>query len=157
MELTAHPPINIKFLFFLLGAITHKIKDTGHGIALIHVTKKGMENYKIPLPPLKIQQQIVELLDRAQALIAKRQEQISLMDQLIQSLFYTMFGDPDKDKTILTVELNSVCKKITDGTHQSPKWSKGGVPFLFVSNIKNRKIDFKTSKFISNEEYIKLT
>jgi len=49
---------------------------------------------KIPLPPLETQKQIVDLLDRAQALIDKRKEQIVLMDQLLQSLFYDMFGDP---------------------------------------------------------------
>ena len=85
--------VNKNYLFYLLDFITYKIKDTGHGIALIHVTKEGMENFSIPLPPLETQKRIVELLDRAQTLIDKRKEQIGLLDQLIQSLFSGMFGD----------------------------------------------------------------
>ena len=49
---------------------------------------------QIPLPPLEDQRRIVEILDAAQALIDQRKEQLGLMDQLVQSLFYEMFGDP---------------------------------------------------------------
>jgi len=48
-------------------------------------------------------------------------------------------------------------KRVTDGTHQSPNWSETGVPFLFVSNIRGRQINFQTSKFISDDEYQRLT
>lgn len=64
------------------------------GAKMPRVNMKEFWKYKIPLPPLKDQKRIVDLLDRAQALIDKRKEQIGLMDQLIQSLFYDMFGDP---------------------------------------------------------------
>ncbi len=55
------------------------------------------------------------------------------------------------------VTLDEVCSRITDGTHQSPTWVESGVPFIFVSNIKSRSISLDTSKFISSEEYEKLT
>lgn len=55
------------------------------------------------------------------------------------------------------VTLGDVCTRITDGTHQSPRWSVGGVPFLFVSNIRNGSISFDTDKFVSHEEYHSLT
>jgi type I restriction enzyme S subunit len=58
------------------------------------VSNSAIKSVKIPIPPLKTQKRIVELLDRAQALIDKRKEQIALMDKLIQSLFHDMFGDP---------------------------------------------------------------
>lgn len=64
------------------------------GAKMPRTDMKQFWKYSIPLPPLEQQHRIVELLDRAQALIDKRKEQIALMDQLIQSLFYDMFGDP---------------------------------------------------------------
>src|SRR5439155_772742 len=51
----------------------------------------------------------------------------------------------------------SVCVRITDGTHQSPQWSPEGNPFLFVSNIVSGEIDFETQKFISDETHHELT
>jgi type I restriction enzyme S subunit len=61
-----------------------------------------------------------------------------------------MFGSSE-DATAM--ELNNICLKITDGTHQSPQFVSAGVPFLFVSNIVNNKINYKTEKFITREEY----
>lgn len=41
-----------------------------------------------------VQQKIADILDLASLLIEKRKEQLEAMDQLIQSVFYEMFGDP---------------------------------------------------------------
>lgn len=61
---------------------------------ITNISQNGLKKVNVWLPPLETQKRIVELLDRAQTLIDKRKEQIALMDQLIQSLFYDMFGDP---------------------------------------------------------------
>ena len=48
----------------------------------------------IPLPPLSEQKRIAEILDRAEALRAKRRAALALLDELTQSIFLDMFGDP---------------------------------------------------------------
>lgn len=48
----------------------------------------------VPLPPLSEQRRIVEILDRADALRAKRRAALALLDTLTQSIFLDMFGDP---------------------------------------------------------------
>ncbi len=53
--------------------------------------------------------------------------------------------------------LGKVCLRITDGTHQSPKWEPSGIPFIFISNIVQSQISFETNKYISEETYIELT
>lgn len=75
-------------------AVQRTFKHISSGCAQPQLPIRSLKSLKIPLPPLETQQRIVELLDRAQALIDKRKEQIKLMDDLIQSLFYDMFGDP---------------------------------------------------------------
>lgn len=55
------------------------------------------------------------------------------------------------------VALSTLCDRITDGTHQPPKFASEGVPFLFVSNIVNGRVDYKTSKFISSSQFVELT
>jgi type I restriction enzyme S subunit len=64
------------------------------GATIPHVSKESLENILIPVPDLQTQHKIVQVLDKAQSLIDKRKEQIKQCDELIQSLFYDMFGDP---------------------------------------------------------------
>ncbi|QOD91739.1 restriction endonuclease subunit S [Lysobacter sp. CW239] len=58
------------------------------------VPKAFLESLKIPLPPLAEQRRISAILDKADALRAKRREAIAKLDQLLQSVFLDMFGDP---------------------------------------------------------------
>ena len=48
----------------------------------------------IPLPPLAEQRRIAEILDKADALRAKRRAALAQLDTLTQSIFLDMFGDP---------------------------------------------------------------
>ncbi|MFI1207842.1 hypothetical protein ACH4UV_09595 [Streptomyces sp. NPDC020802] len=48
----------------------------------------------VPLPPPEEQERIVAVLDQVDALRAKRREAVSLLDDLTQSIFLGMFGDP---------------------------------------------------------------
>lgn len=61
------------------------------------INKSTFKKIKIPVPPMEIQKQIVEVLDEAQKLIDNRKKQIKLLDDLIESIFYDMFGDPVKN------------------------------------------------------------
>lgn len=55
--------VDKKFLYYLLLADTEQIKKSGHGLAMIHVTKSGMEKRIFPLPPLAEQQRIVAKIE----------------------------------------------------------------------------------------------
>ncbi len=48
----------------------------------------------ILLPPLAEQKRIAAMLDAAEDLRAKRRESIKLLDALVESVFFEMFGDP---------------------------------------------------------------
>lgn len=58
------------------------------------VNKTRFESIKIPLPPLKEQKRIADILDKADALREKRKQSIAKLDELLQSVFLDMFGDP---------------------------------------------------------------
>ena len=83
----------------LLGYIAYALKGLNlssfaSGAAIPHIYFKDYSKCKIPVPPLAEQERIVAELDLLSGIIEKKKEQLKAYDQLAQSIFYTMFGDP---------------------------------------------------------------
>jgi type I restriction enzyme S subunit len=53
----------------------------------------------------------------------------------------------------LTVQLQLLTTKITDGTHFTPDYTKEGIPFISVKDIYHGKVHFTNTKYISNEDH----
>ena len=49
--------------------------------------------------------------------------------------------------------MGDLLKKLTDGSHSTPKYTGAGVPFISVKDISSGKMDFSNTKFISQEEH----
>jgi type I restriction enzyme, S subunit len=121
------------------------------------LTKAGASRIQIPLPPLAEQKRIAGILDAADALRAKRRESLAQLDTLLQSTFIDMFGDPVTNPMGWGVgSLQDVTKKITDGTHKTPKYTDSGVEFLSAKDLKDGKVRWNSGKFISPEEHEQL-
>ena len=73
---------------------------------------------------------------------------------MCKSQFIEMFGDPvENPKDFDKCPLMSLAKKITDGVHKKPVYTKTGKPFISVTNINRGVIDFTDCKFVSEEAY----
>ncbi|MGH7593811.1 MAG: restriction endonuclease subunit S [Gemmatimonadales bacterium] len=66
----------------------------GHVATFKEVSKAIVSRIEIPLPPLAEQRRIADVLDRAEALLAKRRAALGQFDTLTQAIFLEMFGDP---------------------------------------------------------------
>ena len=53
-----------------------------------------IRKFSIPVPPIHSQQYVVDELDKINELIRLKKEQLKDYDNLAQSIFYEMFGDP---------------------------------------------------------------
>ncbi len=54
------------------------------------------------------------------------------------------------------VRLGEILTKLTDGAHQTPKYTEIGVPFISVKDLSSGIIDFSNTRFISEEEHKEL-
>lgn len=64
------------------------------GINLPRIAPSTLAEFRIPLPPLAEQRRIATVLDRVDALQAKRRAGLAQLDSFTQSLFLEVFGDP---------------------------------------------------------------
>ncbi len=69
-------------------------RDVTTGTSQPQIIRENIIRVEVPLPPLPEQRRIAEVLDRAEALRAKRRAALAQLDTLTQSIFLEMFGDP---------------------------------------------------------------
>lgn len=149
------PNADNKYVFYFCQSPTfiEKLVVQATGASYPAVTSAIIRECALPFPPLEEQRKIAAVLDKVSGLIAKRRQQLDKLDELVKSRFIEMFGDvPEEEK----VTIAEICKIITDGTHQPPKFTNTGIPFLFVSNIITNDICYDAEKFISEETYAEL-
>ncbi|WP_205881469.1 restriction endonuclease subunit S [Leucobacter coleopterorum] len=73
--------------------INGELRMTGSG-GQRRVPTSYVSDLEIPVPPLEEQRRIAAILDEADEIRTKRRAQLALLDELPQSLFHEMFGDP---------------------------------------------------------------
>lgn len=86
--------LDAKYLYYWLRANRQYLESLGNGATFKEVSKAVVSRIEIPLPPLPEQQRIAAVLDKADALRAKRRAAIQKLDELTQAIFLDMFGDP---------------------------------------------------------------
>lgn len=90
------PDLERRFLCYFLRqpSMVDYANSRAAGANLPRLSPSALAAFKIPLPPLAEQRRIAEVLDRAEALRAKRRAALAQLDTLTQSLFLDLFGDP---------------------------------------------------------------
>ena len=111
---------------------------------------------QIPLPPLPQQQKIANILDAADALRQKDKALIAKYDELTQSLFLDMFGDPvSNPKGWEIVKLSRLTDITSSRRIFKDEYVENGIPFYRTKEIVELSKDKKISSelFISNDRY----
>ena len=131
--------INNLYLYYYLNTLRSIILQRAMGVAQPNISPKEIEDMIIFLPLLETQIKIVQILDQAQRLIDKRKEQIALLDDLIQSLFYDMFGDPVLNKKGWQTDLlGNKCNIFRGGSPRPIKDYLGGdIPWIKIGDATN--------------------
>ncbi len=75
-----------------LQAISAAIKESGNGIAMIHMTKERMEKLVLPIPPIEEQHRIVAKVDELMALCDQLEQQTDASLGAHQTLVETLLS-----------------------------------------------------------------
>jgi type I restriction enzyme S subunit len=123
------------------------VKYLYHYLRQLRLTEGGYDRHfkylkrsSVALPPLPEQRRIAEILDKADALRAKRRAALAQLDTLTQSIFLDMFGDPATNpKGWPRSTLRELGKVKTGGTPPSAKTGMfdGPIPFVTPGDLES--------------------
>ena len=88
--------LNLKYFSYFLKTNYFKkqISRLITGSAQLNFGPSHLKQINVIVPPIDIQNSIIDILDKSQELIDKRKEQIYTLDKLVKSKFIEMFGNP---------------------------------------------------------------
>lgn len=153
LEDNSNGKLYMPYLYYFMENYIDQLRDESIGGVIKYIKLAHLTEAKIVLPDIITQKKIVHKLGLIKDVIEKRHTEKKKFENMIKARFVEMFGDvPEEEK----VTIAEICKIITDGTHQPPKFTDTGIPFLLVSNIITNDICYDAEKFISEETYAEL-
>ena len=148
------------YVYWFLKHNTDYLNSLGTGATFKEISKKVVEQIPIPVPPIAEQEKIVAELDCLSGIIEKKKQQLKELDNLAQSIFYEMFGDPvENDKGWEKKRLDEIGKVITGNTPSTKdesNYSSADYCFVKPSDIAKDSISYisNTEFYVSEKAYI---
>jgi type I restriction enzyme S subunit len=107
---------------------------------------------EIPLPPLAEQRRVVA---RIEELAAQIHEARTLRHQAVEEAEALLPGAAESrlSDSFSRVRLEEVCPVITDGTHQTPRYTEDGAIFLSAKNVKPFRFMPEEHRKVSLEDF----
>nr|WP_319399118.1 restriction endonuclease subunit S [uncultured Carboxylicivirga sp.] len=108
-------------LFFRTENYRETISNLARGGNINNLTNAHIDNLRIPFPSIDKQKAYAQILNEAEDVIRKRKQSITILNELVKSVFLEMFGDPFLNtKNWEQVKMSSFIKGIKSG------WSANG-------------------------------
>ena len=101
---------------------------------------KGLERIKLPLPLFDDQVRISHLLGKVDVLIAQRKQHLQQLDDLLESVFLEMFGDPVRNGKGWKVGSLSSYGSFKNGLNFGKGESGATVRYLGVGDFKSKAV-----------------
>ena len=117
--------IDTDYLYHLCCG-TNWTAGTNKAVMGLTLNKATLLEKEIPLPDINEQHEIATKLDKIDAIIAERQQQLELIDQAVKSRFIELFGDCDlthpQESWVTIKEIGSVVGGATPKTDHDEYW-----------------------------------
>ncbi|MEL3961307.1 restriction endonuclease subunit S [Lysinibacillus endophyticus] len=144
--------LNVKYLYWFLTKYVERLRSQSIGGVIKYIKLGNLTEAKIPLFNLDEQIKIVKILEKSKSILDIRHAQIATLDQLIQSVFLRMFGDPLSDKNKFSKKpLKEFGEIITGNTPSRKEVENYGD---YIEWIKSDNINTPSCYLTEAEEYL---
>lgn len=151
---------DVNYLYRFLEASKPYLLSRRVGGGQPNISQGIIKDLEVPLPSLSEQHRIASILDKADELRRKRQQSIKKLDQLLQTTFIDMFGDPvSNPKKWKVKQLKDLSIKIHSGNTPkggSENYVDEGIIFLRSQNVWKNKIILDDVAYIDSETHAKM-
>ena len=141
-----------KYLYYYLMGIRQKILDDSYGGAQKHISQGYVKNLEVPLGTIEEQRTIVNAIEKVDAVISARKNELQLFDDLVKARFVEMFGEPIANPMGWPVKrLKDLSVLITNGNTPkggSENYVENGITFLRSQNVWRNRIELDDVAFI---------
>lgn len=133
------------YLLYALNNILGEVENNLHGVGMFHITKGNLEKIRIPLPPIEVQQEIVEELEGYQKIIDG-------CKQIIENYKPTI----NIDSSWKIVKLGDIGVNFSNGLNFSKEQFGSGTKLINVKDLFTERIEINTKDLervsVSNKE-----
>ena len=142
--------LNTKYLYYFMSKYIEILRNQSIGGVIKYIKLGNLTDARIPVPSLKEQLKVVEILDKAKKELDKRKEAIDLLDELVKSKFIEMFGDPAFNPKEWNIKSFDEVFNISSSSRiLKSEWkTEGTIPFYRV-----RDMVFLSENGVANNEF----
>ena len=130
--------IDCEYLYRFLKSNTSMLQALGRGATFKELSKREIERFEIPLPPLERQRECTSRLDAIDNEIARARTLSMALDELVKSRFVEMFGIPIEPHDSWAFDrIDAFCDVITGNTpsRKRPEFYGDYLEWIKTDNI----------------------
>ena len=158
-KVVPHAGTDRGFMFHLLQWITDSIRRSSHGMAMLHMTKEGMEAWPISLPPLPEQRRIAVRLREQLAEVEKARNALKTQLDAAESFnlrTVTATIEHIADGGCVEEELAAVATlargRFSPRPRNDPRYYNGAHPFIQTGDVSKPDGIIRTHKQSLNDQ-----
>lgn len=137
--------INFEYLIYLLSHL--KLERFVCRTSQPSISQTPILEQEIPLPPLPVQEQIVQILQKADEIRRKRQEAVAIADSILPAIFNEMFGDSEKNSNWVERSVGSILREEpANGKSPSKKKALCSADVLTLTAVRNGCLNLEEKK-----------
>lgn len=144
--------LTTKYLLYFFRFFEVQLQQMGTGTTFKAITQKIVKSIEVPVPSLSEQERIVahieELFSELDAGVETLKKAKTQLDVYRQAVLKEAFEGNFDTGTIQTI-----CQKIVDCPHSTPKWTKYGKICLRTTNFKRGYLDLTEKNFVSQQTF----
>ena len=142
-------------IFLVSSKGKHQIKNLAVGSTRQTINLTEIKSIKIPVLDENVQSNIVQIYSKFQELLIQRKQNLELLDKLLLSYFYELFGKSLERFDKVTILKNLILDKPQNGLFKKNNLYGDGTKIVWVENVSKNGIlktsDLKRVKLNSDE------